>query len=398
MIPFLTDFLGQKPLYHKKIKLDCTRVKHAYAKIRGLISHPPAIHIVGTNGKGSTGRMIAWLAMHAKIQSTGHKRKYRVAHYTSPHILRFNERIWIDGNEVDDNVLEEGHRRLYGMLGSRLSDELSYFEYTTLLALLLFEECDLIVMEAGLGGEYDATCVLENRVLTVVTPIGLDHQNFLGETVEEIAATKLRTVPPGGKVLLAPQPYEEVYAVAQKISEAKNAHIYISKDKKRILEDIDAAVAGKGWPEFLKSNAAVALQALEILKISTAVESLSSLELFGRYYPLAENIRIDTGHNPLAAQVVFKAMKTDTILIYNSLKDKDYQTVLSILKPKLKQVELIPIEHPRAVAPVRLHETLRTLGIPWAMFDGHLYENEHYLVFGSFYTVEAFLKFYKKRL
>ena len=236
MTPPFFDFLDSKPFYYKEI--DYERIHRAYARIRERIAHPPAIHIVGTNGKGSTGRMIAHLARSSGMENgewrieNGEKTEnsqfsilnsqLSVGHYTSPHILRFNERIWIDGEEVSDEDLEAGHRRLYAMLGAQMSEALSYFEYTTLLALLLFEECDLIVLEAGLGGEHDATNVVENKILTVVTPIGLDHQAFLGESIEEIAETKLRSVAPGGRVLLAKQPYDEVYEVAEQIAEWHN--------------------------------------------------------------------------------------------------------------------------------------------------------------------------------
>ena len=100
-------------------------------------------------------------------------------------------------------------------LGKEISDSLSYFEYTTLLAFVVFENCDLMVLEAGLGGEFDATNVC-HKELSVITPIGIDHQAFLGETIKEIAATKIRSIQK--QVLLAPQVYDEVVEVAENIS------------------------------------------------------------------------------------------------------------------------------------------------------------------------------------
>ena len=318
-----------------------------------------------------------------------------VGHYTSPHILRFNERIWIDGEEVSDAALEEGHRRLYAMLGAECAGELSYFEYTTLLALLLFESCDLVVLEAGLGGEYDATSVAEKRILTVVTPIGLDHREFLGESVEAIAATKLRSVPEGGRALLAPQPHPEVYRVAEEILAEREARLYRMDEPADSLNDqhskLDILFEEKPWPPFLRENARTAMRALDLVGIPADPEALRSLELFGRYYPLRDNVRIDVGHNPLAARALVRILEPGTVLIYNALADKEYAEVLALLAPKLKRVELIPINSERAAPMEELQAALEESELPHVLFDGRLSSRERYLVFGSFHTVEAFL-------
>jgi len=211
----LASFLEHKPLYYKEI--DHERVHKAYAILKPHIRHPRTVHIVGTNGKGSTGRMMAHLVY---LQGMRH---WSVGHYSSPHILKFNERIWLDGSDASDEVLEVAHQRLFGILGKEVADVLSYFEYTTLLAFVVFENCDLIVLEAGLGGEYDATNVCD-KALSVITPVGIDHQVFLGESIEEIAATKIRSIQK--KALLAPQPYGEVVAVAKQIVKEKKAALY----------------------------------------------------------------------------------------------------------------------------------------------------------------------------
>jgi dihydrofolate synthase/folylpolyglutamate synthase len=157
------------------------------------------------------------------------------------------------------------------------------------------------------------------------------------------------------------------------------------------MEDVEETLKRKGWPLFLKENALVALDALDLLGIEGDPESLKELELFGRFYPLRENIRIDVGHNPLAARAIVQALEPGTVLIYNSLDDKDYREVLAILKPKLKRVELIPIATQRAATLRQIEAALDDLEIPWGYYDGLLFSHENYLVFGSFYTVEAFL-------
>ena len=381
----LLEFLDSKPLYYKEI--DHERVHIAYAMLKPHIRRPTTIHIVGTNGKGSTGRMIAHLASH-------NPKAYSVGHFSSPHILKFNERIWIDGSDSTDEVLDEAHAKLYSILGSEMSEELSYFEYTTLLAFVVFRHCDLVVLEAGLGGEFDATNVCDKE-LSVITPIGIDHQAFLGDSIEEIATTKIRSIQK--QALLAPQVYDEVVEVAKQIADEKGAILFEtsrsecphSDDKITEIRDI---AKQKGWGEYLIDNATVAIQALDIMSIRYDIDDLLSIELFGRYYPYAHNIHIDVGHNPLAARAIVQILAEDTILIYNSLDDKDYAEVLRTLKPKLKRVEIITIESQRATTIEQIERALDSVGLEYSNYNGELDDDEQYLVFGSFYVVEAFLK------
>ena len=373
----LNVFLGTKPLYYKEI--DHERVHIAYGMLKPHIKHPKTVHIVGTNGKGSTGRIIAHLAYKSGLS---------VGHYTSPHILKFNERIWMNGADVSDEMLENAHQKLYDILGQQMSDALSYFEYTTLLAFVVFENCDLMVLEAGLGGEFDASNVCD-KALSVITPIGIDHQAFLGETIDEIAHTKINSIQK--KVLLAPQPYWETVVIAREIAWMKDAELFeVGEGTPRpTLEKITNA---KGWGDYLIDNALVALQALDILNISYDINDLKSLELFGRFYALTHHIRIDVGHNPLAARAIEQALDKKVVLIYNSLDDKDYEEVLRTLKPKVKRVEIIKIHSQRSTTLEEIEKALIKVGLKYSYFDNQIDENENYLVFGSFYVVEEFLK------
>lgn len=375
----LTEFLDKKPLYYKEI--DHKRVHHAYALLKPHIQHPRTVHVVGTNGKGSTGRMVAHLA---------YKSGLNVGHYTSPHILKFNERIWLNGADVSDEVLESAHQKLFAILGEEVSDALSYFEYTTLLALVVFENCDLMVLEAGLGGEFDATNVCDKE-LSIITPIGIDHQAFLGESIEEIAATKIRSIQK--QTLLSPQVYDEVAEVAKGIAEKKKAALFRIQDAEFPMQnDLEQIGKQKGWGSYLIENATVALKALEILDIPYNINDLKILELFGRFYPLTDNIRIDVGHNPLAASAIEKALDEKIVLIYNSLDDKDYETVLRILKPKVKRVEIIQVDSQRATTLQEIEDALQSVGLEYSNFQNTIEPEEKYLVFGSFYVAEAFLK------
>ncbi|MCF6245258.1 MAG: bifunctional folylpolyglutamate synthase/dihydrofolate synthase [Sulfurovum sp.] len=379
-------FLEDKPLYYKEI--DHKRVHNAYELLKPHIIRPTTIHVVGTNGKGSTGRIVAHLAHHSGL-STGH--------FSSPHILKFNERIWLDGKECSDEVLESNHQRLFSILGEKMSDALSYFEYTTLLAFVVFENCDLMVLEAGLGGEFDATNVCDKE-LSIITPIGIDHQAFLGETIEEIAGTKIRSIQK--QVLLAPQPYDEVIEISKKIANDVGADLCVCpnrNDRKRVDTWVDPyelqeIAKQKGWGNYLIDNASVALQALDILNIKYDINDLKSLELFGRFYALTPHIRIDVGHNPLAASAIEKALDDKVVLIYNSLDDKDYEEVLRVLKPKVKRVEIIAIESQRATTLKEIEKALEKVGLEYSYFENKINKDEKYLVFGSFYVVEEYLK------
>ncbi|NOZ89752.1 MAG: bifunctional folylpolyglutamate synthase/dihydrofolate synthase, partial [Epsilonproteobacteria bacterium] len=132
------DFINNKPLYYKEI--DYQRIHIAYDMLKPHIKKPKIVHIIGTNGKGSTGRIMATLLHHQGV---------RVGHFSSPHILKFNERIWIEGEDISDSALDKAHSRLYTILSKEMSDRLSYFEYTTLLALVAMQELEIIVLEAG---------------------------------------------------------------------------------------------------------------------------------------------------------------------------------------------------------------------------------------------------------
>jgi dihydrofolate synthase/folylpolyglutamate synthase len=255
--------------------------------------------------------------------------------------------------------------------------------------LVVGEESDFMILEAGLGGEFDATNVAP-KILSVITPIGIDHQAFLGDTIEQIATTKLNSI--NSTALIGFQTYQEVYDIANK----KNTTIYIldKKDENlRLKKIIDELFLG----DYLYDNARLALKALEILNLPYNIEDFCKIELFGRFYPLAKNIRIDVGHNLLASSVMIdsiqKVFATKPILIYNSLDDKDFNAILKNFKPYIKRVEILEIDAFRAIKKETLIKTLETLDISFKDFTT-LCDDENYLIFGSFYLVESFLKYY----
>lgn len=372
----LNEFLEHKTMYYDKI--DFTIVESSWQILSSKIKLPFVIHIVGTNGKGSTGRFLAHYL---------YKKDYKVLHYSSPHIMKFNERIWINGNDVSDENLDIAHRFLQEILSLELLRKLTYFEYTTLLALYLSKDCDYLVLEAGLGGEFDATNVVPNN-LSLITPIGLDHQSFLGNTVEEIATTKMRSV--DTKMIIAYQPFPEVIKTAYKVKEQ------IKKERNKDIEillvnELDKYTLNNKFASYLKQNLHLVIAALKELDIKIDLNLFDDTPLFGRCQRILPNVTIDVGHNPLAASVIVNEFKNRKItLIYNSYKDKDFETVLNILKPIIKKIVIIPLEDKRIVDKNNLLNIIKQLNIENEE-TLKIEEDEEYLVFGSFLVIEKFL-------
>ncbi|MBW6488085.1 MAG: bifunctional folylpolyglutamate synthase/dihydrofolate synthase [Sulfurimonas sp.] len=353
-----------------------------YEKIKSSLPLKNIIHIIGTNGKGTTGRFLA-NALHAMGHSVGH--------YTSPHILEFNERVWANGSNATDAELESAHRELQKLLPKSDADTLSYFEYTTLLSAIIFKRCDYVVMEAGLGGEFDATAVFSKR-LTLVTPIAYDHEAFLGLEIESIASTKLNAIQ--NSAILSSQSYNKVYQVVDRLKSEKSLNI---KRADEILDEKDKELIGDisknlSLAPYLTHNLSLSIAALKFLNLEYKIEHFSAAPLFGRITKISDDIIIDVGHNALAAQSVADALRGEKyIIIYNSYKDKNYQEILRILRPIALHVEIITIGDKRAEKIENIETVLDSLGIKYSIFN-KIKPKQKYLVFGSFSVVERFLR------
>jgi len=380
----LEKFLETKPLYYNEI--DYSRMPRIYSRIEEHFILPTVIHIIGTNGKGTTGRFLATALFH---------KSYNVGHYTSPHILEFNERIWFNGEDVSMQRLEEVHQKLLSILTQKEADSLSYFEYTTLLAMLFFsKKSDFIILEAGLGGEYDATAVFTNN-LTLVTPIDRDHEAFLGNTIEAIAKTKLSAIQKSA--ILATQNHDDtVFSLLERLEKEKDIESYRAEELLELKDsaNITAIMQRESLPAYLKENLSLAIAALKYLKEEYTPDDFKNSKLFGRLSSLDKNILVDVGHNVLAAKSILATLKDEKyILVYNSYKDKDYRTILTILKPIIEEVHVIDIYNSRIEDSNYLQTALDDLSIQWKKFE--MIENDKkYLVFGSFSVVEAFLRIY----
>ena len=379
----LEDFLENKPLFYKEINR--ARMPNTFKFVQGAFKIPKIIHIIGTNGKGSTGRFLA------QMLARGHS----VGHYTSPHIFEFRERFWINGAVASADALETAHERLIKILPAEVARSLSYFEYATLLCAALFEGCDFFVCEAGVGGEFDATNVFD-KCLSLFTPIGFDHTALLGDTLEQIATTKFNAM---ADVALMNDDMNELCAdIGRKIAAKKGATLKfasqnLSDDDKN---EIKIYAEKFGLPEFLRSNLTLSSSAFKELGFSLNLANLGALDLNGRCEKISPNVTIDVGHNEMAAQALVKRFDGKKLnLIFNAFADKDIKAVLKAIKPIVKKTYIIEYETPgRELATAQVKEALRQLDMEFEDFTD-VRADEEYLAFGSFYLVEAFLKRYR---
>ena len=392
----LAKFLDGKPLYYKEI--DYGRIIRAFATIKERIKPFKIIHVVGTNGKGSTGRFLAQILS---------QKRAKVGHYTSPHIFKFNERFWLNGEDASDEILEVAHERLQGLLSDEYKTKTSYFEYMTLLSAVLFEDCDYFVCEAGMGGVLDATNVFEKE-LSIFTPIGFDHTAILGNSIEEISRTKFEAM--GARAVLSNDMNEASIAIAKEIASEKKAVLSFPREilTKENLNEIANYADKFNLPEFLRSNLTLAYAAAKILDNKIDIKKLGALTLRGRCEKIDSNLYVDVGHNELGAKAVANKFSSKEFsgkkltLVYNSFLDKDFKAVLAALKPVIEGVLLYHYHcEGRELGGELINKALNELEISHREFEpsdmNDIKEAKNgkiYLAFGSFHLAEAFLKEY----
>ncbi len=300
---------------------------------------PPVIHVAGTNGKGSTQAMI-----RAGLEAEG-----LTAHaYTSPHLARFHERIRVAGKVIAEPDLLALLERVYVANGG---ETITYFEITTVAAFLAFAEtpADWTLLEVGLGGRHDATNVVDAPALTVVTSVDLDHQQFLGETIREIAGQKAGIVKRGTPVVIGPQHAEGLEVIETEAARLGaptitfGQHWHVREERGRmVFEDeaglLDLPVPNLRGPHQL-ANAGMAIAALRHLGLGDAAArgAVSDADWPARMQrlktgPLVESapraeIWLDGGHNPAAGTALAETLKTlpgrPTRLICGMLATKD---------------------------------------------------------------------------
>jgi dihydrofolate synthase/folylpolyglutamate synthase len=292
----------------------------------------PAIHIAGTNGKGSTAAYCASL-----LQESGLK----VGLFTSPHIFDFSERIRVNGCPIAPKYVIDFCERFQN-LNSTI--DASFFELTFAMALAYFQEqdCDYIVIETGLGGRLDATNVLHPKV-SVITTIALDHQEFLGDTLAAIATEKAGIIKHQTPVVIG-EKSEATQTIFEQRAAVLNAPIYFSENDNEPIENLPLS----GYQATNLKTALMALKAIgfDILPqtLFAALENLSrNTGIFGRLetWQQAPKIILDVSHNPagIAATLplIEKQCAGQLFILYGASKDKDAKEILDLF-PKQAHV------------------------------------------------------------
>lgn len=332
------------------------------------------IHIAGSNGKGSTAAIIA-----SVLQAAG----YRTGLATSPYISCFNERMQVDSRPItDDEICMICEKAL--ACSKKMSETPTEFEFVNAITFEFFasRKCDIAVLEVGLGGRLDATNIIKPPIAAVITAIGLEHTELLGDTVEKIAVEKAGIIKTGSTAVISCQPQPIIDAVEQVCKDKKVELKIANQDKlKRISQDKHGQLIEYNGIEKLHlpllgshqlQNLAAALSAIEVIRekgFSISAQAVKSgvekVKWCGRF-ELMQNTPdffVDGGHNPQCAQTIRKTLTElypdkKIIFLLGILKDKNYCGILEPLLPLAKNVITITPPSPRAMKAEELAKLL----------------------------------------
>ena len=330
------------------------------------------VHVAGTNGKGATCALVE-SALRAEGFSTGR--------YTSPHLVSLTERFLLDGKAVPESLLDEVYSSM-PELGA-----LTYFELLTAVAFELYRRrrVDWLVLETGLGGRLDATNVVKRPEVCVITRIGLDHCDWLGGTLREIAAEKGGIIKPGVPVVLGAMP-EEARDTIGKIAAERGSPCFYAPDEV-LYGDIPEGFALGG--KFNRENALTALAALKVLGVSRkAVEQgFASVVWPGRFHLLVNGGRrfiIDGAHNPPAMRALVDSLKAEMLggkdgfkvrsVVCGFCGDKDVDANLSLLREVSASGMAVAIRNPRSLGAEETARKMRKAGFSDVRVCGTLEE------------------------
>lgn len=336
-------------------------------------SLPPVIHIAGTNGKGSTQAMI-----RAGLEAAGQ----RVHAYTSPHLARFHERIRLAGELISEEHLTEMLNECYA---ANDGANITYFEITTCAALLAFARtpADTTLLEVGLGGRLDATNVVHRPALCIITPVSMDHEQYLGDTVAKIASEKAGILKRGVTCIVGPQTDEGLDAIEAAAARVgapllvHGQHWHVGREGDRMVFQDENGLLDLPLPNLPGAhqirNAGAAIAALRFLKQPEAAFEAAATRAFWparmqrlREGPLVElapqvELWLDGGHNPAAGEAISAHLATlperPTHLICGMLNTKDIGGYLSPMAPYCTSLYAVSI--PDTVATLPAEDTAR---------------------------------------
>ena len=350
--PESIDWLFSTQLFGIKLGLDGPR-----RLLKEFLAYPAhgvkVIHVAGTNGKGSTCAM---------IDSVSRAAGNRTGLFTSPHLIDFRERIRVSGREIPEEECAAMLTELREICET-LDPHPTFFEIALVLAMRWFREnsCELIVLETGMGGRLDATTAVPADVCAI-TPIALDHMQWLGDTVEQIAAEKAAIFVEGKPALSAPQEPGVRKVLEKEANERRSPLTFIEAP----LAGYPLALAGvhQRW------NAALALECLHQagihLDYGTVHHGLSVVRWPGRFERLqhaGREIVLDGAHNPQGAAVVAETWREQfgtrkATLVFSAVAAKDVRGILAFIAPLAAKIHLCPVDTPRASPPEELAANL----------------------------------------
>ncbi|MEM9081266.1 MAG: folylpolyglutamate synthase/dihydrofolate synthase family protein [Verrucomicrobiota bacterium] len=307
------------------------------------------IQVAGTNGKGSTCAFLDSLA-----RATG----LRTGLFTSPHLVSFRERIRVSTEMISEEAVAQGLTELRDLVAD-WEHHPTFFELTLALAMRWFRnrQCDLIILEVGMGGRFDATTAVPADA-TVITPIDLDHQKWLGGTIEEIAFEKASVAREGKPCLSSTQKPEAEKIIRQTANQTRAPLTFVTQPAR----GYPIGIPGTHQAE----NAALALEALHAINIHLSYDAvhhgLSSTRHPGRFEVTLYNdspLILDIAHNPHATKSLVATLKSyardkTPALIFGAAESKDIRQMLNLLEPHVSNIHLVPINSPRSVPPAEL--------------------------------------------
>jgi dihydrofolate synthase/folylpolyglutamate synthase len=331
-----------------------------FENLRSTRPHPNTctklIHVAGTNGKGS---------VCAMIDSICRAHGYRTGLFTSPHLITFRERICVNGEMISEDAVASGLGRIRDLIAD-WDPHPTFFEVTTALALKHFSErkIDVAVLETGLGGRLDATNALQADV-SVITPIDLDHEKWLGHTLAEIAGEKAGIIKHKVPVVSARQRPKAEEVIRARAADCGAPLQFINEP----CNCSSVALCG----QYQKYNAAVAIAAIHVANIpvdeKAIVGGLAAIEWPARFQNWDERTVIDGAHNPAAARMLAETWREifgdqHATLILAVLSDKNLQGICKALAPITNSVVLPKIRSERAAAPEQLAKVLSNITPP----------------------------------
>lgn len=334
------DWLYSTQMFGIKLGLDGPR--HLLKEFLAYPAHGvTVIHVAGTNGKGSTCAMIDSIA-----RACGQ----RCGLFTSPHLIDFRERIKVTSVEIPEEECAAMLTELRALC-ERMETHPTFFEITLALAMRWFRlrECEMIVLETGMGGRLDATTAVPADVC-VITPIGLDHMQWLGNSLDEIAAEKAGIFVEGKHAVSAPQEPAVRHVLEKEANERRSPLEFVEGP----LLGYPMALAG----EHQKWNAALAVTALHRAGLALNADSVShglrNVSWPGRFEIIRPGVVLDGAHNPHAAEVLAATWQErfpgkKAALVFSAVTGKDIGGILEILAPLASGIFLCPVDTPRAV-------------------------------------------------